>query len=457
MTSQIPRVKEVIKMNEMLAYSIHLGNDKNKTKKAKEIAKNNQSNTTSFSNNSIQNKTQLSKANNHNLRKYDNATEELCIIYGTNNLVNDVQNLYMQEFENSRTEYNEKQTREDRKIQNYFEHISKNSNRDLACELIIELGDMNFWQDKTQDYRYKMVQVYKEQIQDLISIVPQFKIANAVIHFDETSPHLHIIGVPVKENYKNGMKKQVAKSQIFTKESLTKIQDKMRNCCIKSFNKVYEQDYQLKEKQKGRNQDISVSKMQNYNELKKQQESNKKKLQEANRRTDLVNTKGENVEEIIKNLKLNFGSKKNYTISKENLDDIKQYITDVKDTTKSIKNVNDLDIIMKEYEKDLKEHNNEVRQLNITINNQNYEINELKEDLNIAKDTISKQQKEINILKPFKFLWNNFMKFFKNRVRYYKDESYKRIYEQMKENKVLRKEDVDYIDNKNGKKRNYEL
>ena len=31
-------------MNEMLAYSIHLGNDKNKTKKAKEIAKNNQSN-----------------------------------------------------------------------------------------------------------------------------------------------------------------------------------------------------------------------------------------------------------------------------------------------------------------------------------------------------------------------------------------------------------------------------
>ena len=36
------------------------------------------------------------------------------------------------------------------------------------------------------------------------------------------------------------MKKQVAKSQIFTKESLTRIQDKMRTCCIKSFNKVYD-------------------------------------------------------------------------------------------------------------------------------------------------------------------------------------------------------------------------
>lgn len=199
MTSQIPRAKEVRKMNKMLAYSIHLGNNKNKTKKAKEIAKNNQSTTTSFSNNSIQNATHLSKANKHNLRKYDNQIELINIIYGTNNLVNDVQNLYLQEFENARLEYNKKQTREDRKIQNYFEHISQNSNRDLACELILELGDMEFWQDKTQEYCYKMIGVYQEQIQDLVKIVPEFKIANAVIHFDETSPHLHIIGIPIKE------------------------------------------------------------------------------------------------------------------------------------------------------------------------------------------------------------------------------------------------------------------
>ena len=40
-------------MNDMLAYSIHLGNDKNKTKKAKEIAKHNQSSTTCISNDSV--------------------------------------------------------------------------------------------------------------------------------------------------------------------------------------------------------------------------------------------------------------------------------------------------------------------------------------------------------------------------------------------------------------------
>ena len=62
-------------MSEELAYSIHLGSDNNKTTKAKEIAKNNQSGSTSFSNNGIQNAKQLSKVNKHNLRDYDNDNE----------------------------------------------------------------------------------------------------------------------------------------------------------------------------------------------------------------------------------------------------------------------------------------------------------------------------------------------------------------------------------------------
>ena len=48
-----------------------------------------------------------------------------------------------------------------------------------------------------QEYRLKMIDVYNEQIKDLTKILPTFKIANATIHFDETSPHLHIVGVPI--------------------------------------------------------------------------------------------------------------------------------------------------------------------------------------------------------------------------------------------------------------------
>ena len=63
--------------------------------------------------------------------------------------------------------------------------------------------------------------------------------------------------------------------------------------------------------------------------------------------------------------------------------------------------------------KDLKEHNNEVRELNSTIRQKDEEIRDLTQNLDIAKNTISKQQKEINILKPFKYLWNKLMKFIK--------------------------------------------
>jgi len=69
-----------------------------------------------------------------------------------------------------------------------------------------------------------------------------------------------------------GMKKQVGKSKLFTKTTLTEIQDKMRNACIKSYNKFYEVNTQLKEKQKGRNQDINVNDMGNYRKIKKQLE-----------------------------------------------------------------------------------------------------------------------------------------------------------------------------------------
>ena len=58
------------------------------------------------------------------------------MIYGSNNLFNDVRDLYLQEFEQAKLEYNEKQTREDRKIKDYFNKISQDSQRDLACEIL---------------------------------------------------------------------------------------------------------------------------------------------------------------------------------------------------------------------------------------------------------------------------------------------------------------------------------
>lgn len=102
-----------------------------------------------------------------------------------------------------------------------------------------------------------MTQVFKQQLEDLKETVPDFYVANATIHFDEHSPHLHIVGVPVKENCKTGLSRQVGKTSIFTKESLVVIQNKMRERCIDEFNIAYDMNSKLKEKQKGKNRDIT--------------------------------------------------------------------------------------------------------------------------------------------------------------------------------------------------------
>ena len=317
-------------MEQELAYSFHLGSDKNKSKVAKKTAKGNVSGTTSLSNNAIQNANDLSRANKHNLRDYDNQRELITTIYGTNDIVEDVKQVYLDEFEEARIEFNNKQTRNDRKINNYFEKACTLQN-DIACEIIIELGDMDFWEDKDDEYRFKMIDVYNEQIQDLNKIVPNFKVANATIHFDETSPHMHVIGVPVIDNCKKGMKKQVGKSKVFTKESLTAIQDKMRNACIKSYNKFYGVDSRLKAKQKGRNQDINVNDMGNYREIKKQLKQKEQKLAKANNQTKQLDDTSKDINEILSNLKPTKLNKNNMVISNEDVQKIKNYTKNVKD------------------------------------------------------------------------------------------------------------------------------
>ena len=129
-----------------------------------------------------------------------------------------------------------------------------------------------------------MEEVFKEQILDLEEVVPNFKIANATIHFDESSPHFHIVGVPFKDGLNTGMEKQVGKSDVFTTVSLKNIQDKMREYCIDSFNRVYHLNYTLKEKEDGRNVDINVANMNEYKKFKREQEKYKKDTEQTTER-----------------------------------------------------------------------------------------------------------------------------------------------------------------------------
>ena len=437
-------------MEQELAYSFHLGSDKNKSKVAKKTAKGNVSGTTSLSNNAIQNANDLSRVNKHNLRDYDNQRELITTIYGTNDIVEDVKQVYIDEFEQARIEYNTSQTRADRKINNYFDKIC-NSQNDIACEIIIELGDMDFWQDKDDEYRLKMTDVYNEQIQDLSKILPTFKIANATIHFDETSPHMHVVGVPVIENCKRGMKKQVGKSQLFTKESLTKIQDKMRNACIQSFNKFYDVDSRLKTKQKGRNQDINVNEMGNYRETKRKLEQERKKLENANKQTKKIDNSSKDIIELLDNLKPMPFSKNNSQISNDNIKNIKDYIKDVIDVTKTVRSVNDLNLSIKEFEQATFEIEKENKSLKNQIELKDEDIKELKNDLSAKEKIITKLKEEKESLKAqlqkFKGFWHNIMSHFHKKITYDNDQNYKIVSDDLYKNGIFDDNDNEIANN----------
>lgn len=438
------------KMEQELAYSFHLGSDKNKSKLAKKVAKENVSGTTSLSNNAIQTAKDLSKVNKHNLRDYDNCRELIITIYGTNDIVEDVKQVYLDEFEEARMEYNNKQTKKDRIINNYFQKVSGSQN-DIACEIIIELGDMDFWQDKDNEYRYKMTDVYNEQIQDLAKILPTFKVANATIHYDETSPHMHVIGVPVIENCKRGMKKQVGKSQLFTKTLLSEIQDKMRNACIMSYNKFYDVDSKLKTKQKGRNRDINVKEMDNYRKMKKTLEKQKQKIDNANKQTKKLDNKSKDIYQILDNLKSPLLDKNNKLISNENIDNIKNYIKNVTDVTQTVRSVNDLNVAIENFEFYTLEVGQENRSLQYQIEQKDEQIGKLEDKISAKEKIIIKLQEEKESLKSqlqkFKGFWHNLMSHFHKRITYDNDQNYKIVSDDLYRNGIFDDNDNEIANN----------
>ena len=206
----------------------------------------------------ITSKSKLKTVANHNLRKYrssDYSRDNILLLYGTENLYKDVQEVYHREFDEAVRIYNENQKRKDRKIDDYFEHVSE-LNQDMAVEIIFQCGDKEFW-EKHGDKAERMEFVYSYTLRKLQEFIPEFKVANAVIHFDEASPHMHVVGVPVYDGYKKGLSKRVSKRNVFTQEVLSGVlQDKLRSEAEGCFKFNVKETFA--EKKQGRNRDLSV-------------------------------------------------------------------------------------------------------------------------------------------------------------------------------------------------------
>jgi len=237
----------------------------------------------------ITSKSKLAGVAKHNLRKYKSeeySANNIFLIYGTDNLVQDVKAVYHQEFDEALKAYNENQTRADRKIEDYFEHVA-NKEQDMAVEIIIQIGDRAYWQQHYENKCY-MKKIYSMMLAELQYLLPEFVVANAVIHMDEDSPHMHVVGVPVATGYKKGLSKQVSKRKVFTKEVLSEVlQDELRAVANTKVRIAF--DEQIREKSKGRNHDLSVMEYKvlkeeiRYDELKEQADEKQQENEQLER------------------------------------------------------------------------------------------------------------------------------------------------------------------------------
>lgn len=199
------------------------------------------------------------QASKHNLRSYASPEydrSKIAIICGSDkSILDDIKRIYHEEFDAPLARYNSDK-RPDRQIPDYLDHVSE-SHSDIACEIIIQIGDRDFWSDKSHQDKQCMTPIYTDQLEYLRELVPELRIASAVIHFDESSPHMHVIGVPVADGFCKGLDRQVSKTRVFTRDRLSHIQDKLHERADQeiSFEPIFD-DVVIKTKEPGRNKDI---------------------------------------------------------------------------------------------------------------------------------------------------------------------------------------------------------
>lgn len=119
-----------------------------------------------------------------------------------------VADAYHRIFDGVLKEYNAKQKRNDRKINNYRSHInnSKNGEKEFY-ETIFQWGDMDTFKEKpiarqiAKKCLVEFMEGWKERN-------PNLELIGAYLHMDEKSPHLHIDYIPVATGYKSGMSKR---------------------------------------------------------------------------------------------------------------------------------------------------------------------------------------------------------------------------------------------------------
>ena len=354
--------------------------------------------------NAIDSMDKIKRCDLHNNRKYkNNKNEQIDLslskynitLKGTKNITEDIRKFYKEEFGEAVYKYNQKQKDERRKIVDYLEKINKERNN-IAVEFIFQIGDKQDWEEVSIEDKAKTKDIFEKAIGILEK--RGIKTVNASLHLDETSPHLHLIAVPVVENQKRGLEKQVSQRQVLTLKTLYEVRKEVEEIFIKEYNKIYGTSKELK---RGCEIEEHLS-VEDYKDTKKILEVAKKvgDRKEIKRELDINLSE---LDEELKNLKEEIETKKEeqskLTRLEKELDIVIKELKrekeekekEIADLQENVKSKEEIETELKEKEKDLLEIKNKVDKINESVEFSKEELESAKKSLNAIQNNIDKQ------------------------------------------------------------------
>ena len=123
-----------------------------------------------------------------------------------------LKDVYHELFDEALARYNEKQTRSDRRIDDYYEKIRSGKQEKPFHEIILQIGDKDNMGAKTENGQLA-AKVLDKYMQDFQRRNPTLRVFSAYLHMDEASPHLHIDFVPYTTGSKRGLDTRVSLKQ----------------------------------------------------------------------------------------------------------------------------------------------------------------------------------------------------------------------------------------------------
>lgn len=150
---------------------------------------------------------------NHNSRKFhakntDPERSHLNVTYCREN----IKTVYHELFDEALERYNAKQTRADRKIENYYEKIRSGKQEKPFHEIILQVGNKDDMSADSDEGRLAAA-VLDEYMKAFQERNPNLRVFSAHLHMDEATPHLHIDFVPFTTGSKRGLDTRVSLKQ----------------------------------------------------------------------------------------------------------------------------------------------------------------------------------------------------------------------------------------------------